>query len=220
MHRRIVRAIVLVGFASSFSVIASAAQAQFRRAAAEPNYWVGLSVGYVDGMSMTDNPSNATWNFGSSTQIRATFEKKLDNGVTGGIAAGFATAPLTYTPTVFSPSLLTCSSGCQANADMTQYMVFIRGGGGIGFHAIYNLEGGITQFGNFREQGTNAKLAPTSAASDASFGFGGGFAYGVSAGSDIYAMETYEYILHKQLSSTTTSAPRANLLRAGIRFGF
>jgi hypothetical protein len=170
---------------------------------------------------MSDNATGTLWNFGSSTQIRATLEKKLDAGVTGGIAAGFATAPLTYGPATPSVGVGGCQEfGCQANADVTQYLAFIRGGGGTGFHAIYNIEGGVTQFANFREQGTNNKLAPAKGGNDLTFGIGYGFAYGLSTNADAYVGQSWDFILHKQISTTTTSAPRVNMIRAGMRFGF
>lgn len=223
MHRLTVRAVVAVILSvASWMSLVPAVEAQLGRPRAtstEPNYWVGLSLGYVDRVSMSDNASGASWDFGSATQLRATLEKKLDVGVTGGISAGFSTVPLTYTPALLDPRQL-CLGGCQANADVTQYTVFIRGGGGPGFHGLYNAEGGVTQFSNFREQGTSDQLAPTKGSYDLTFGFGGGFAYGLSTNADIYAAETLQFILHKQLSTTTTSAPRVYMLRGGMRFGF
>jgi hypothetical protein len=228
MYRRTVRSMVLgVAVAVSTWSLASVAGAQLGRARvsnAEPNYWVGLSIAYVDGMSMSDNASNSSWNFGSSTQIRATLEKKLDAGVTGGFAAGFSTAPLTYTPATITPAVVAvsgaCLTGCQAKADVTQYVLFIRGGGGPGFHAMYNVEGGVTQFSNFREDGTSGQLPPEKGRYDVTFGLGYGFAYGMSTNADAYVGQSWNFILHKQLSTTTTSAPRVSMYRAGLRFGF
>ena len=65
-------------------------------------------------------------------------------------------------------------------------MAFIHGGGGAGFHFIYTLEGGVTQFGNFRAKIDDSKLPPTDAKYDFSFGLGGGVGYGLSTTSDIY----------------------------------
>jgi hypothetical protein len=37
--------------------------------AAEPGYWVGLSYGYVDGMTVNDRGTGADWRLGYSSQI-------------------------------------------------------------------------------------------------------------------------------------------------------
>jgi hypothetical protein len=223
MSRRTARSILslaVIMVASVFSPVVAVANAQLGRAPianGEPPYWVGLSVGYVDGFAISDNASGTLWNFGSATQIRATLEKKVDAGVTAGVAGAFWTAPLTYAPALPAPGGTCSSEGCQANADASQYTVFIRGGGGPGFHGLYNIEGGVTQFSNFREQGTSAKLPPTDPGYDFTFGFGGGFAYGFSAGLGAYVSESWDFILHKQLASRTSSAPRVNVFRAGMR---
>ena len=185
---------------------------------AGPEYWVGLSLGYVDGTTTTDEASGSTWRFGYTSQIRATLEKSVSRGTTLGVAAGYSTAPLTYQSTGFSGG---CAGGCQAKGDITQYMAFIRGGGGVGFHALYTLEAGVTRFSNFREKSTDSPLPPSNGSYDLTIGFGGGFAYGVSPLLDIYIGQMYDFVFHKQNSSSTVqSAPRLLMFRGGFRFGF
>ena len=74
-------------------------QAQIGRqrptAPADPGYWIGLSIGYVEGITTTDDATGATWRFGYTSQLRATVEKTLSPGMTFGVAAGYANAPLT-----------------------------------------------------------------------------------------------------------------------------
>ena len=181
----------------------------------DPKYWVGLSYGYVDGVTLSDESTNSTWRFAYSSQIRATFEKTIQRGMTLGAAAGFTTARLTYAGTV-AP----CFS-CAAQADITQYTAFFRGGGGLGFHTMYNAEAGVTRFSNFRERDSDNTLPPGSPSNDLTFGFGGGFEYGFSNTSSAYINPVWYIVLHPQTTETAGgSAPRILVYRAGFRMGF
>jgi hypothetical protein len=194
--------------------------AQFPRARTTytgPEYWVGLSFGLLDGTTIYDGDTGGRWQIGYTSQIRATLEKTLQRDVAIGISAGYATAPLTYT--AITP-VGSCGIQCSADADVTQYMAFIHGGGGPGFHFIYTLEGGVTQFGNFRAKVDDSKLPPTDAKYDFSFGLGGGVGYGLSTTSDIYVSAIEDYVLHSQGTATSESAPRLGSVRAGFRIGF
>ena len=205
--------------------VAVSAHAQIGRAPGrtygnDPSYWVGLSYGYMDGYSMSDDDSQSHWAFGGTSQIRATFEKTMQRGITIGAAAGFSTTPLTYS-SVVNPANGggACGGGCRAKADVTQFMAFVHGGNGNGFHGVYDLEAGFTEFSNFRERATDTKLAPTSADFSFTFGFGGGLGYAFSPTTDVYVGELYQLIIHPS-ESETGSAPRALVFRAGFRVGF
>ncbi len=205
--------------------IAGAAGAQMGRMprgySSGPDYWVGLSYGYLDGVTL-ENP-NSTWQFGYSSQIRATFEKTVQRGVGIGIAAGFATAPLTYSnylPGAFNSA---CPGVCQANGDITQAMAFVHSGGGVGFHGMYNLEAGVTEFSNFREQFTGETIQTDSpnGTYDFTFGLGGGVGYGVSPLADIYVGEQIDFLLHSAPPGVNApTAPRFTTFRIGFRYGF
>lgn len=205
---------------SMLLLFAATAQAQIRRQPQninnDPDYWVGLSLGYVDGVTLSDDQTGAVWRFGYSSQIRATLEKTLSRGATIGISAGFSNVPLTYESSDFNSF---CGS-CRANADINQYTAFVRLGGGQGLHAMYQLEGGVTQFTNFREADTDTRLDPVNGTYDATFGFGGGISYGFSRMSDIYIAETLDLVLHRQSSTVEQQAPRLFTFRGGFRFGF
>jgi hypothetical protein len=209
---------------SMLCLAGAAAEAQIGRQRptypAEPGYWVGLSIGYVEGISTTDEATGATWYFGYTSQLRATLEKTIARGTTFGVAAGYSTAPLTYQPgTAFSGA---CFGGCLANADIAQYTAFIRGGAGgaTGFRGIYTAEGGVTQFSNFRERSGGTPLA-SDGRYDLTLGFVGGFAYAMSRLSEIYAEQSYDFVFHRQSTNTTNQAvPRLAVFRGGIRFGF
>ena len=186
-----------------------------------PSYWVGLSYGVLDGATIVDGNTGAEWQFGYSSQIRATFEKVLQPGFTGGVSAGFSTAPLTYSGgSVFNAA---CGS-CRADADITQWLAFIHGGGGglraYGFHGEFDLEAGATSFSNFRVHDGGARLAPTNTSYDFTFGVGGGIGYSLSTDLDIYVAEVADWVLHDQGTNTTTSAPRIYTFRLGGRVGF
>jgi hypothetical protein len=231
MIRRIeatTRVALLLALAAVAAVTALAprcAQAQVGRQrgtyAAEPDYWVGLSYGFMDGATFADGATSTTWDFGYTSQIRATLEKTLQRGVTGGIAASFATAPLDYVSSAASPIGTGCEFGCQANADVSQYVAFIRAGGRPGFHGLFNLEAGATQFSHFRDRTSGATLPPTSAKYDFTFGFGGGFAYGMSPSSEIYVTDGWDIVLHPRgATAGASSAPRVMAVQLGGRIGF
>ena len=182
-----------------------------------PQYWVGLSYGFVDATTIFDGNTGTEWRLGYAPQIRATFEKTLQRGITAGISAGYATQPLTYTSSTFNSD---CGTSCSAKADVTQYMAFVQGGASQGFHFLYNVEGGLTQYSNFRVESLDAKLPPDKGGYDFSFGLGGGVGYGLSPTSDLYVTEVVDFVLHPQGSSSSSSVPRLPAFRAGFRIGF
>lgn len=184
---------------------------------ADPGYWVGLSYGYLDGTTINDSRTDATWRFGYSSQLRATLEKTIQRGVSVGLSAGFTTAPLDYDG---SSSGVVCSVRCSAKADITQWLATLRAGGSSGFHGAYNIEAGVTQFSHFRERSSGAALPPSSASSDFTFGFGGGFGYNFSPISEAYVGEQFQFVLHPQGDNASQSAPRLLTFRVGFRMGF
>jgi len=185
----------------------------------DPSYWVGLSYGYVDGIGLTDRDTRGSWQFSYASQIRATIEKTVSRGVTFGAAAGFTTANLAYS----SDGLATpdCAVSCQASADVTQYVAFIRRSGGPGFYSLFDLEAGVTRFSNFHDRANGNALPPTHVTNDFTFGFGGGLGYGFSSTTSVYAAQQFDLVLHPQEEDATPfSAPRMLTLRAGFRVGF
>jgi hypothetical protein len=186
-----------------------------------PDYWVGLSIGYQDGMDVYDGDTGARWQFGYTQQIRATLEKAVQPGVSIGVSAGFSNAPMTYTSGVNDANSLACGFQCSATGDITQYIAFVHGGNtGVGFHWNYDLEGGFTEFSNFKTKDSDEKIGPADGKYDFSFGLGGGVGYALSRDIDIYATEIVDFVLHPQGSNTSTSAPRVPIFRVGVRVGF
>ncbi len=221
MFERIARATLTLAGLLSLVAATAGAQGRYPRGGynAGPDYWVGLSYGLLDGATISDRTTGDTWQFGYTSQIRATLEKSMSNGVSLGIGAGFATAPLTFLAGTAPVVDASCLGQCQAHADITQYVAFLRGGTGLGFHGIYNLEGGVTQFSHFRDEANDAPLPPTNSGYDVTFGFGGGFGYGVSVSTEVYVVDSYDMVLHHQ-DTNSSSAPRMNNVRVGGRIGF
>jgi len=187
----------------------------------DPSYWVGLSLGFVDGTTINDGDTGSSWRFGYAAQLRATLEKTIQRGITIGAGMSFADAPLTYVSSLTDPRT-NCISSCLAKANITQLTAFVHGGGrGYGFHPVYDLEAGFTEFSNFHVRETDSKLAPLDGKYDFTFGFGGGLGYAFSQTTDFYIGEMVDLVLHPANSSTTTSsAPRLYTFRAGLRVGF
>jgi len=188
----------------------------------DPGYWVGLSIGYVEGITTTDDATGAIWRFGYTSQLRATVEKTLSQGMTLGVAAGYSNAPLTYSSV--SQFNGPCAGSCLANADITQYLAFVRGGAGsagTGFRGTFTAEGGVTQFSKFRDRSTDVALPPANGSYDLTFGFGAGFGYRMSRLSELYVDQSYDFVMHKQSASVTNQeVPRLLIFRGGFRFGF
>lgn len=175
----------------------------------EPQYSVGLAYGYMDGGSFFDAKTGNTWNLGYSSQIQATLDKAIQGGASIGVSAGFGNAAV---------ALANCVS-CNTSVDVTQYMVYLHGGRGVGFHGMYNLEAGATEFSNLRDRDSDADLG-VPAQYDFTFGFGGGIGYGFSPTTEGYVGETLDLVLHDQGTAVSTSAPRFYTFRLGFRVGF
>jgi hypothetical protein len=224
-----IRRPTLVAIAAAFAMLArsaNVAQAQIGRRGgyrvpAGPGYWVGLSYGYQNGTTIHDGETGQEWQFGYTSQIRATLEKTLQPGVSLGASASFSSAPLTFTTP--NPELQSdaCGFQCSATGDITQYMAFIHGGTStMGFHGIYDLEGGVTEFSNFRAKADDSRIGNTSTKYDFSFGLGGGVGYNVSRDAELYVTEIFDFVMHAQGDNTSSSAPRLSTFRAGARIGF
>ena len=204
---------------------ATTSEAQFPRGGrggglgSDPDYWVGLDYGYQGGMTVFD-ATGAEWQIGYTSQLRASFAKTVAHEVSIGVSAGFSTPTLNYY-TGNNGGTFSCPFECTAKADVTQWMAFLHSGSGIGFHPVYSLEAGITQFGNFRETLTGDALPPTSSSNDFSFGLGGGAGYGFSRTMDGYIAENFDFVLHSQGNNVGGGdAPRFLTFRIGFRAGF
>ncbi|HVX39833.1 MAG TPA: hypothetical protein VHB25_09690 [Gemmatimonadaceae bacterium] len=183
----------------------------------QPQYWVGLSYGYLAGTTIVQDAE--IWDFAYTSQIRATLEKAVQRDFTIGVSAGFANASLNASVDHPVPAGV-CATNCPETAEITQLLAFVNGGSGaIGFHALYNLEAGLTQFANFRDASTGTRGSIS--ATDFTFGLGGGIGYRISPLADAYVSEQGDFILDSPAPGTTQSnAPRQFTFRVGFRYGF
>jgi hypothetical protein len=215
-----------IAFVAVFVAGATGAGAQISRGrpgafSAGPSYWVGLSYGYMDGLTLNDGHSNSTWAFRYTSQLRATLEKSMSGGFSLGASAGFSNPKLSYVGRTVGDPCGPGTAACQADAQVTQYMAFIRSGGGLGFHGLFQLEAGATQFARFRDRSTGNTLGSSDAKYDFTFGFGGGFGYGISPNTDFYISDQLDIVLHPQGDiPESSSAPRVTVFRVGARIGF
>jgi hypothetical protein len=185
----------------------------------DPDYWVGLDYGYQGGMTVFD-ASGSEWAIGYTSQLRATIAKTIAREISVGFAAGFSTPTLNYYPGA-NGSTFSCPFQCTAKADVTQWLAFLHSGSGLGFHPVYSIEAGITQFGNFREESTGDALPPTSSSNDFTFGLGGGAGYGFTRTIDGFIAENFDLVMHSQGNNVGDgNAPRFFTFRVGVRAGF
>src|SRR4051812_26952998 len=100
MFRRSIRsltaaAVVVMGQAALAALAPSVVRAQDLpgrvriQQPADPDYWVGLAYGFMNGLTLTDGASGNTWQFGYAPQLRATVEKTIQRGITAGASASF-----------------------------------------------------------------------------------------------------------------------------------
>ena len=211
--------------------MAGVARAQYPRrggAADQPDWWVGVSYGFMQPGTVNDGGNSGTvWDFGYTSVTSAELAKSI-NGGSVGVLMNFATAPLTY---VGSASSVTgsCATQCTAHADITQILLELRLGSGRsglfsalglgGLHSVYGLDVGATQYANFRDS-VSTPLPPKSSSWDPTFGFHFGLGWRFSRELDSYAVEEYARVIHSQGSQVESSPPTIYTTRFGLRVGF
>jgi len=184
----------------------------------QPIAWTSLSIGWFSHQGLCDPNSGACWDFGGAPQWRGTLELPMGRGATIGAAATTARVPLIYNG-AFSPlpsGANTCA-GCDADANITQYMGNLRIGGGTGFHQVIDLSAGMTVFSNFRS--TDGTRLGGSAVSAFNFVAGYGFAYSLSPRTQIMLLQDYGLVIHKRRSGSSSNTAQQSTLRIGGRFG-
>lgn len=228
MKKSSIRGLVVAG-ALMGSVTAARAQSPRRGGALDqPDWWVGVSYGFMQPGTVNDGGnSGSVWDFGYTSVTSAELAKSITGG-TVGVLMNFATAPLTYqgpfTPGLGSPE---CANACTAHADITQLMLELRlGSRGLfsglglgGLHSVYGLDVGATQYANFRDS-VSTPLPPKSSAWDPTFGFHFGLGWRFSREFDSYAVEEYARVIHSQGSQVQGSPPAIYTTRFGLRVGF
>ena len=138
--------------------------------------------------------------------------------MTLGVAAGYSNAPLTYSSLgQFNGA---CAGSCLANADITQYLAFVRGGAGGGVTGLsrnIQCRGRRDAVLEVSRSLDRLALPPANGSYDLTFGFGAGFGYRMSRLSELYVDQSYDFVLHKQSASVTNQeVPRLLIFRGGV----
>ena len=212
MGRAFVRTIVAVTFTS---LAGASAEGQIfqSRGASGPAAWIGANVGWFVPGTVVDGRSNATWDFGDGVQYRLSLEVPVGRGATLGAFGSWSRMPLDYT-------VRGGASIQSAHADVWTAGGQLHIGGGRGFHQILDISLGAMGFRNFREDGTNARLAPDDDTDFfVSIGYGFGFPLGRRAVLTLVQDAGYAFHQREGLSGSARTANRFFNLRAGIRAG-
>jgi hypothetical protein len=209
MIRRFTLALLLVAAASA----PSAGQVPPPRRPVVPNAWGSLSVGLFQVQEIFDPESASAWDFGNIVQFRGTLERDFQRGMSLGVAASYALAPLTYD----GPD---CSF-CDADVPLWEALALLRiGGGGFGLHQIFELAAGITGFGAFRAR-DGGRLDPETMI-DPTFKIAYGFGYPLSASTQFTLLQEFGLMVHRRgdrPAGDESNMPRTWATRIGLRVG-
>lgn len=212
MVRRLLFVGILVGITQSASAQIIDAGGSGRRFG-QPNTWVSLGIGWLQQGGLCDPDSNSCWNFGNAVQWRGTLEYPIGRGATIGVAATTARVPMIYS------AQLVCVSGCDADANVSQYLGQLHLGGGTGIQQAIDLTAGMTVFTNFRASDTGMRLDPVKAVSNFSFLVGYGLALPVSRNFHVTLSQEYGQIIGKRVSGQSSNSAQQNITRIGARVG-
>lgn len=212
MLRRLMLVGLLAGITQSATAQIIDAGGSSRRFG-QPNAWASLGIGWLQQGGLCDPGSGSCWNFGNAMQWRGTLEYPMGRGATFGVAATTSRVPLRYVRT------LGCPTGCDADANVSQYLAQLHLGGGSGIQQAIDVTAGMTAFTNFRSKNTGARLEPAKAASNFSFSVGYGFAFPIKRNFQIALSQEYGQVIGKRISGQSSNTARQNVTRIGARVG-
>ena len=178
----------------------------------QPNAWASLGIGWLQQGGLCDPGSNTCWNFGNALQWRGTLEYPIGRGATIGAAATTARVPLIY------GSSGPCN-GCDADANVSQYLGQLHLGGGTGIQQAIDITLGMTVFTNFREAGTGTRLDPQKAVSNFSFSVAYGLALPISQNFHVTLSQEYGQIIGTRMAGQSSNTAQQNITRLGARVG-
>lgn len=180
--------------------------------------WVSVSGALYDLQSFAGGDDGAEWDWGSGVQGRVTVERALRRDLAVGIAGTFSRLPLT----AWGGSC----NGCQGDATVWTAMGTLRlgGGGGIGFHSVFEASAGAAGFTNFtRDSDASSVPGPPTAAAHgivpaiaASYGAG----YTLTPGLELSLVQEIGIFFYSPADaapSGATSTPRFNATRLMLR---
>ena len=166
---------------AAFALSVNTAGAQSGSDAPEPIVNISIATGVLVLQDIEDGPSNSRWDFGVIRQHRASIDRSIGNNTSVGLTLGYAALPMHYEQ--LRPGQVTqlaCNQRCTANADLWTLGATLRVVSGTSLHHLIELNAMVNQFSNFREEETNAKLAPLDGDRDVLFTAGYGFGWAAS----------------------------------------
>jgi hypothetical protein len=95
-------------------------------------------------------------------------------------------------------------------------------GGGIGFHQVLELNGGVVAYSNLTRDSDGSQLNPPGRNVDPLFALGYGFGYGLSDRTNLDVISDYSFAIHerKDLSNGTSNTNSMPGIRVSLRMGF
>jgi hypothetical protein len=190
----------------------------------DPDVWVSGGFAGFTGTGVNDGRSGSSWDFGNSTnwQYRASLEKSIGNGSSFGVSGTYARVPFVYSSDfpATGGSGTTCGL-CDAHLDLTTLLATFHAGGGIGFHQVVELNGGIVQYSNLKRDTDGARLAGGSNI-DPLFSIGYGVGYAFSDRTQVDFVPDYAIAIHERsgLSNGASNTNSMRSLRLSLRMGF
>lgn len=195
-----------------------------------PGFWLTAGVSGFRANTVNDGVSSSIWDFGNSTNLayRGSIEKGGNNGSSFGLAGSWSHVPFLYASTLTTPGAgggVQCASStqsCDAHLDLMTLVATFHSGGGMGFHQVLELNGGVVAYRNLKRDSDGAKLTPTGGNIDPLFALGYGFGYGLSDRTNIDILSDYSFAIHerKSLSNGTSNTNSMPGLRVSLRMGF
>ena len=192
---------------------------------AEPAFWVGASVGYLQLQGLADSQSNSIWNFSGALQYIASLEYSIGRGASVGVTGAYSRMPLVYESLDGSPIFSVTQSEtlvtrADAHADVTSLMATVHFGGGEGFHAVFDAALGATRFSAFRSDRGSVTLRPASDL-DPAFTIASGVGYSTSPRTEFTLVQEYGNVFHQRGTLPNNVRTNAQQLttRLGVRLG-
>jgi hypothetical protein len=196
----------------------------------DPSYWITAGISGFRANAVNDGVSGSAWNFGNSTNIayRGSIEKGGSNGSSFGVAGSWSHVPFLYSSTVVTPvgpgGTVQCANGtsCDAHLDLMTLVATFHSGGGIGFHQVLELNGGVVSYSNLKRDSDGSQLNPPGRNIDPLFALGYGFGYGLSDRTNLDVISDYSFAIHerKNLSNGTSNTNSMPGIRVALRMGF
>ena len=211
-------------------VVASGASAQRRGRVftSDPDSWASVSIAGFRGNGVNDGATGSEWDFGNSTnfEYRASLEKGWNGGSSFGVEGGYAKVPFVYTSDLAVPlpsgqSGARCAPGCNAHLNMMTLLGKLHLGSGIGFHQVFELNGGAVFYENLTRDSDGAKLAGSGNV-DPIFGVNYGFGWGFNDRTNLDFTWDYAFAIHER-ENQSNNVSNTNVmpgLRVILRMGF